>query len=73
MSIKTTGLTPAKEEQQTESNEWNGARVTHHFAASAVSLGIRQVLVQGCNLLGSLLLACILSPAEFGLYAVAVF
>lgn len=34
---------------------------------------MRQVFVQGSNLLGSLLLARILSPTEFGLYAVAIF
>ena len=56
-----------------EDVEWTSARVTRHFARSAASLGVRQVFVQGANLLGSLLLARILSPPEFGLYAVAIF
>jgi O-antigen/teichoic acid export membrane protein len=56
-----------------EDVEWTSARVTRHFASSALSLGMRQVFVQGSNLLGSLLLARILSPTEFGLYAVAIF
>lgn len=56
-----------------EQHEWNSARVARQFASSAISLGVRQVLVQGSNLLGSLLLARILSPSEFGLYAVAIF
>ncbi|WP_215853256.1 oligosaccharide flippase family protein [Acidithiobacillus ferrooxidans] len=56
-----------------EDVEWTSARVTSHFARSAVSLGVRQVFVQGSNLLGGLLLARILSPTEFGLYAVAIF
>lgn len=59
--------------EDSDTPEWTGTRVTQHFAKSAVSLGFRQVFVQGFNLLGSLLLARILSPTGFGLYAVAVF
>jgi len=62
-----------KDEGYSEDVEWTSARVTRHFASSALSLGMRQVFVQGSNLLGSLLLARMLSPAEFGLYAVAIF
>ena len=56
-----------------EDLEWSSARVTRHFASSVLSLGVRQVFVQGSTLLGSLLLARMLSPTEFGLYAVAMF
>lgn len=63
----------SQERQQPEYNEWTSARVTRHFVSSALSLGLRQVFVQGSNLLGSLLLARMLSPTEFGLYAVAIF
>lgn len=74
MCVKKALAKPAPQgQQQPENHEWDTARVTRRFAASAVSLGIRQIFVQGSNLLGSLLLARILSPAEFGLYAVAMF
>lgn len=62
-----------KDGSDPEDVEWTSSRVTRHFAKSAVSLGVRQVFVQGSNLLGSLLLARMLSPTEFGLYAVAIF
>jgi len=39
----------------------------------AVALGVRQVLVQGANVLGSALLARLLTPAEFGLYTIVIF
>ena len=64
---------PIKDEANPDDTEWTNARVTRHFASSALSLGVRQVFVQGSNLLGSLLLARMLSPTEFGLYAVAIF
>ena len=62
-----------RDKGNSEDVEWTSARVTRHFASGALSLGVRQVFVQGSNLLGSLLLARMLSPTEFGLYAVAVF
>lgn len=73
-------ITPRKQaEGATQSSkdreypEWTSARVTRHFASSILSLGVRQLFVQGSNLLGGLLLARMLSPTEFGLYAVAMF
>jgi O-antigen/teichoic acid export membrane protein len=56
-----------------KAGEWNKHRVTRQFAASAVSLGLRQVFAQGSNILGTIMLARILSPAEFGIYAVTNF
>lgn len=56
-----------------DSNQWTPERLNRKFASSAISLGVRQVLVHGSNVLGSLLLARMLSPAEFGLYAIATF
>ncbi len=38
-----------------------------------LALGARQVMVQGANVLGGILLARTLSPAEFGVYAVVLF
>ncbi|WP_276959361.1 oligosaccharide flippase family protein, partial [Allomeiothermus silvanus] len=40
---------------------------------SATALAVRQVLVQGLNVLGGILLARLLTPAEFGLYAIVTF
>jgi O-antigen/teichoic acid export membrane protein len=39
----------------------------------ALALGARQVLVQAVNLLGVVLLARLLSPADFGIYAIVSF
>ncbi len=38
-----------------------------------VALGLRQLLVQGLNLVGMVALARLLSPADFGWYAIAMF
>lgn len=40
---------------------------------SVMALGLRQIVVQGANIVGSILLARLLSPAEYGLYAITVF
>jgi O-antigen/teichoic acid export membrane protein len=47
--------------------------IAHQTIRGAAALGIRQVLVQGLNILGGILLARLLSPAEFGLYAIVTF
>ncbi|HEX7091373.1 MAG TPA: oligosaccharide flippase family protein [Longimicrobiales bacterium] len=39
----------------------------------ALAVGGRQAVVQGCNILGGILLARLLSPPEYGIYAVFVF
>ncbi|HET8655701.1 MAG TPA: oligosaccharide flippase family protein [Longimicrobiaceae bacterium] len=50
---------------------------TLSFARSAVravaALGVRQVLVQGANVLGGVLLARLLSPGEFGVFGIVTF
>jgi O-antigen/teichoic acid export membrane protein len=72
-SIQVTPDILPKEGAESEQGEWSSSRVARHFARSALSLGVRQILVQGSNLLGSLMLARMLSPPKFGLYAVAIF
>jgi O-antigen/teichoic acid export membrane protein len=52
---------------------WTPESVAQKALKGAVALGARQVLVQGANVLGSALLARLLTPAEFGLYAVVIF
>jgi O-antigen/teichoic acid export membrane protein len=39
----------------------------------ALALGVRQLLVQGLNIAGGILLARLLAPGEFGFYAVVTF
>ena len=39
----------------------------------ALALGTRQLLVQGFNVAGGIILARLLTPAEFGIYAVIIF
>ena len=46
------------------------ARKTLH---GAFALGIRQILVQGTRILGGIFLARLLTPAEFGIYAIVLY
>lgn len=39
----------------------------------ALALGIRQVLVQGTRIIGGIFLARLLTPAEFGIYAIVLY
>lgn len=47
--------------------------VKQKMAKSGLLLILRQVMVQGLNITGSILLARILSPADFGLFAIFTF
>ncbi|MFZ0515760.1 MAG: oligosaccharide flippase family protein [Acidobacteriaceae bacterium] len=46
------------------------ARKTVH---GAVALGVRQILVQGTRILGGIFLARLLTPGEFGIYAIVLY
>jgi O-antigen/teichoic acid export membrane protein len=48
-------------------------RVATRAAKGAVALGGRQFVVQGLNVTGSIALARLLSPADFGIYAITIF
>lgn len=52
---------------------WTPSVVVRKSLHSVLALGIRQVLAQALGLVGTALLARLLSPAEFGLYAVITF
>lgn len=52
---------------------WTADSVTRKALGGALALGARQVLVQGANVAGGILLALLLTPAEFGLFGVVVF
>lgn len=55
-------------------NEPSDSRqVAQKAIRGAVALGMRQIFVQGMNVVGGILLARMLSPAEFGLYAITMF
>ncbi|RIH83315.1 Teichuronic acid biosynthesis protein TuaB [Meiothermus luteus] len=45
----------------------------HQAVRSATALMVRQVVVQGLNVVGGILLARLLTPTEFGLYAIVTF
>ena len=47
--------------------------IGHRAVRSAAALGVRQVLVQGLNVLTGIILARILSPSDFGLFAILTF
>ncbi|MCX7740669.1 MAG: oligosaccharide flippase family protein, partial [Meiothermus sp.] len=48
-------------------------QVARKLVRSAFALGVRQLFVQGINILGGVLLARMLPPVEFGLYSVSMF
>jgi len=52
---------------------WSPSLIVHKAFHGALALGVRQALAQGLNVLGAILLARLLSPSEFGLYAIIVF
>ncbi|HLJ61979.1 MAG TPA: oligosaccharide flippase family protein [bacterium] len=52
---------------------YSPADVARKSLRGAVALGIRQVITQGANAAGSILLARVLSPTQFGLVAVLTF
>ncbi len=52
---------------------WTSKVVARQALRAAIALGLRQILVQALNILGGILLARILSPEEFGLYAIITF
>jgi len=52
---------------------WTPTIIAEKVLKGAVALVTRQVLVQGLTILGGVLLARILSPAEFGLYVIITF
>jgi O-antigen/teichoic acid export membrane protein len=56
-----------------EANEWTANAIVHRTFKGAFALGARQILVQGLNLLGAVVLARILDPVEFGYFAVFTF
>lgn len=51
----------------------SASSIARSAARGAVALGVRQALVQGLNIAGAVVLARVLSPAEFGVYAVVTF
>nr|WP_246351112.1 oligosaccharide flippase family protein [Deinobacterium chartae] len=48
-------------------------KLIHHVVRGAAALGVRQILVIALNVAGSVLLARLLSPTEYGLFAVVTF
>jgi O-antigen/teichoic acid export membrane protein len=62
---------------QTEEGPTHQRQQSDGLASKAVrgafALGLRQVWVHSANILGSILLARLLSPSEFGLYAIVLF
>lgn len=52
---------------------WTPRIVARKALHSILALGVRQLLAQGLNVLGAIFLARLLSPAQFGVYAIIVF
>src|SRR5579883_2879486 len=53
--------------------EWTPREVARRAIHSVLALGVRQIVAQGLNILGAIFLARLLTPAEFGIYAIIVF
>lgn len=56
-----------------EAHEWTPDAIVNRTFKGAFALGARQILVQGLNILGAVVLARILEPVEFGYFAVFTF
>lgn len=56
-----------------ESKILTAGTVANKAIKGAFALGMRQLIVQGLNVLGGILLARLLTPSEFGFYAVIFF
>ncbi len=52
---------------------WTPLGIGRRTLQGATALGIRQVVAQSLNVLGAVLLARLLTPAEFGIFAIVVF
>lgn len=52
---------------------WSPKQIVRRALHGATALGIRQVVAQGLNALGAILLARLLTPAQFGIFAIVVF
>ncbi len=54
-------------------DSWAPAWIARKALHGATALGIRQVAAQSLNVLGAILLARLLTPAQFGIFAIVVF
>jgi len=63
----------AQTEQDPGQQSWGLQDIGSKAARGAFALILRQVWVHAANILGSILLARLLSPSEFGLYAIVLF
>lgn len=52
---------------------WSPDLINKRAMEGTIALVVRQVAVQGVNVIGSILLARMLSPSDFGLYAIITF
>jgi O-antigen/teichoic acid export membrane protein len=52
---------------------WDSDEVARKSSKAVLALGLRQLFVQGFNIAGGILLARLLSPTEFGVYAICLF
>jgi len=55
------------------SEQLNPGSVARKTAHGAFALGIRQILVQGSRILGGIFLARLLTPTQFGFYAIVLY
>ena len=65
------GLAPTSSDDLVSSNE--RSELAKKVVRGAVALGFRQVFVHCANIVGAILLARLLSPLDFGVYAIVTF
>ncbi len=66
-------MEPSPTSDQAASRSPSADSVIHRTFLGAVALGARQLLAQGFNVVGAILLANLLTQAEFGVYAIVIF
>lgn len=60
-------------EPKADSERWTSSDVIRRGLSGATALGLRQLLAQSLNIAGGIILANLLTPAEFGLYGITMF
>lgn len=65
--------TPPTRQPPANPETWSTALVARKALHGIVALSVRQVVAQGLNILGAIFLARLLTPGQFGVYAIIVF
>jgi O-antigen/teichoic acid export membrane protein len=66
-------MTPGREDNSEPQDLRLAEDTTRRVVKGAFALGVRQIIVHGANVLGNIILARLLAPADYGIYAIINF